>query len=136
MGNSIVHFQPFKRGRFFRIEPEFLDLFAEELLFFRMIVKAACLDLISPTFDFLRRFLCACLVEPFDYFLVACALLNLRFEIVTLYVLEAKEHVIQRTIEVIVADIPRHERATFIDGAAKNRIAANANARTSRRLFL
>ena len=86
-----------------------------------MIVKAACLDLISPTFDFVRRFLFARLVEPFDYFLVACALFDLRFEIVAFHPFETKDHVIQRTIEVIFANISCHQCATFIDRAAKNR---------------
>jgi hypothetical protein len=108
VGNSIVHFQPLERRRFRRIESEFLDLFAEELLLFGMIVKAACLNLISPAFDFLRCFLFACLVKPFDYFLVACALFDLRFEIVALHAFETKDHVIQRTIEVILANISRH----------------------------
>ena len=52
----IVRFQPLERCRFRRIESEFLDLFAEEILLFRMIVEAACLNLVSPAFDFLRRF--------------------------------------------------------------------------------
>ena len=38
-----------------------------------MVVETACLDLISPAFNFLRRFLIACLVQPLDYLVVACA---------------------------------------------------------------
>jgi hypothetical protein len=86
----IVHFQPLERCRFRRIQSEFLDLFAEELLLFWVIVEAACLDLVSPASDFLRSFLFARLVEPFDYFLVASALFDLLFEIVAFTPLKPK----------------------------------------------
>src|SRR6266480_4171867 len=133
VGDSIVDFQPLEGCRLRRIEPEFLDLFAEELALFRVIIETACLDLFGPTFDFLRRFLFAALIEPLDYFLVARALLDLRFEIVAFHAFETKEHVIQRTIEVIFPDIARHESAAFVDRASKNRVAADPNARTARR---
>jgi hypothetical protein len=34
---------------------------------------------------------------------------------------------------MIFANVPRHERAAFVDRSAKNGIAANSNARTTRR---
>ena len=91
-----------------------------------MVVETAGLHFVSPAFDFLLRFLFAGLVEPFDHFLVACALLDLRFEIVSLHTFETKDNVIERTIEVIFANISRYQRATFIDCAAKNCVTANA----------
>src|SRR5947199_2177788 len=133
--NSIVDFEPLERCRFGRIESEFLDLFAEELALFRMIVETACLHFFSPAFDFVRRFLFAVLVEPFHDFLVACALFDLRFEVVALHTFETKDHVIERTIEVIFANISRYQRATFIDCTSKNRVTANANPWTAWRFF-
>src|SRR5439155_26088531 len=103
--DSIVDLQPLERCRLLRVEPEFLHLFGEEIALFRMVVETACLYLFSPTFDFLRLFLLAALVEPFDHLLVACALLDLRFEIFALYALESEERVIERAIKVIFTDV-------------------------------
>ena len=93
-----------------------------------MIVETACLYLFSPTFDFLRRSLFAVCIKPFDHLLVACALLDLRFEILTLHAFEAEQHVIERAIEVVLSDVPGHERAAFVDRAPENRVAAHSNA--------
>jgi hypothetical protein len=60
-----------------------------------MVVETACLHFVSPAFDFIRRFLFVGLIKPFHDFLVACALLDLRLEIVALHTFEAKEHVIE-----------------------------------------
>ena len=133
MAHSIVDFEPLECRRLCRIESEFFAFLGEEIALFRMVVKTARLHLFGPAFDFLRRFLLAACIEPFDHLLVACALLDLRFEIVARYALESEENVVERTIEMIFADIPHHERATFINRASENCIAANANARTARR---
>ena len=135
MTDSVVDFQPLERCGFRGIEAEFLDLFAKEIAFFRMIVEAACLDLVSPMVDFVRRLLFARLMKPFDDFMVACALLDLRSEIVAFYTFETEEHVIERTIEVIFANISTYLGATLINRAAKDCVTANANARTAWGLF-
>src|SRR5437762_12731415 len=92
-----------------------------------MVVETAGLHFVSPAFDLLRRFLFAVLVEPFDHFMVDCALLDLRFEIVALHTFETKDDAIERTIEVIFANISRYQRATFIDCTSKKTVTANAN---------
>ncbi len=46
--DSIVDFKPLERCCLCRIEPEFFDLFAEELALFRMVVEAAGLNLFGP----------------------------------------------------------------------------------------
>ena len=66
-------------------------------------------------------------------FLVARALFDLRFEVVTVHTFETKEHVIEWTIEMIFADVPGDERAAFIDRSPENCIAADANTWTARR---
>ncbi|HEY5991679.1 MAG TPA: hypothetical protein VIU10_03795, partial [Candidatus Udaeobacter sp.] len=129
--DSIVDFQPLECRGLFRMQSEFSDLFAEEVAFFRMIVETACLHLFGPAFDFFRRFLFAALIELLDHLLITRALLDLRFEILTLHAFEAEQHVIKRTIEMIFADVPRHERAAFVDGAAKNGVASHSNARSA-----
>ena len=135
MRRSIVDFQPLE-GRGLRgIESEFLDLFGEEIALLRMVVETARLYLVSPAVDFLGRFLFAGLIEPFDHFLVACASLDLRFEIVAFHTLEREERVIQRTIEMIFANISRYQGAAFVDGTAKDCVTADANARTAWGLF-
>ena len=75
------------------------------------------------------------LIEPFDDLLIACSLLDLRFEIISPYAFESEEHVIERTIEMIFADVPRHQCPALVDRAAKNRVTPDANTRTARRLF-
>jgi len=57
----------------------------------------------------------------------------LGFEIVTLHALETEQHVIERAIKVIFTDVPRYERAAFIDRSPENCIAADANTWTARR---
>jgi hypothetical protein len=52
-------------------------------------------------------------IEPPDHFLIACAILDLRFEIVALHAFETKQRVIERTIEVIFANISRYQRAAL-----------------------
>ena len=93
-------------------------------------------DLVTPALDFFLRFLFAISVKPFNHFLIARALLDLRLEIIAFHAFEAKEHVIHRTIEMIFPDIARHESAAFVDRASKNRVAADPNPWTARRFPL
>src|SRR5438309_7461851 len=129
----VVQFQPLKRRGLCRIEPELLGLLAEEIALFGIIVEAVHFHFLAPAFDFFRRFLFAVAVEPFNDFLIARTLLDLRFEVVPFYAFEPKEHVIKRTVKMIFADVASHERATFVDRTSKNRVAANPNAGTARR---
>ena len=133
--DSIVDFQPLECRGLDRIEAELLGLFSEEIAFSGIVKEALGLHFFGPSPDFLRRFLLAASIEPFDNLLVACSLLDLRFEIISPYAFESEKHVIERTIEVILADIPRHECPAFVDRAAQNRVSADANARTAWCLF-
>src|SRR5439155_26631454 len=132
VGDSVVDFKPLERCCLFRIEPEFFDLFAEELALFWMVVEAAGFHLLAPASDFLWRFLLAALIEPFDDFLVACSLLDLRFEIISPYAFESEKRVVEGAIEMVLADVPRHQCPAFVDRAAKNRVTRDADARTAR----
>jgi hypothetical protein len=105
--DSIVDFQPLECRGLDRIEAELLGLFSEEIAFSGIVKEALGLHFFGPSPDFLRRFLLAASIEPFDNLLVACSLLDLRFEIISPYAFESEKHVIERTIEVILADIPR-----------------------------
>ena len=108
---------------------------AEELALFRMVVEAAGLNLFGPTFDFFWCFFLAALIEPFDHLLVACSLLDLRFEIISPYAFESEKRVVEGAIEMVFGDLPRHQCPAFVDRAAKNRVTPEANARAARRLF-
>src|SRR5439155_26159489 len=55
--DSVVDVKPLERCCLFRIDPQFLDLFPEELALFWMVVEAAGFHLLEPASDFLRRFL-------------------------------------------------------------------------------
>ena len=133
--DSIVDFQPLECRGLDRIEVEILGLLAKEIALLRIVVETAGLHLFGPSSDFLRRFRLAALSEPFDNLLVACSLLDLRFEIISPYAFESEEHVIERTVEVIFADVPGHECSAFVDRAAKYRVTSDANAWTARWLF-
>ncbi len=61
--------------------------------------------------------------------------LHLCLEIVSRHALEAEEHVIQRTIEMVFADIAGEECAAFIRGARENCVPAEAGARAAGGLF-
>ena len=135
MAGFVIDLQPLERCGLRRIEPEFPDRFAEEFALFRMVVETARLYLFGPPSYFRWRLFLAALIEPLDYLLVACALLDLRFEIVALHALETEKHVIERTIEMIFPDIPGDQGATFINSAAEDCVTADPDSRTSRRLL-
>ena len=82
--------------------------------------------------DLIRRLFLAVLIEPLRHLLIARAVLDLRLEVVALHPFESKEHVIERTIEMIFANISRDQRATFVDRPSENGVTANANTRTAR----
>ncbi len=74
-------------------------------------------------------------VEPFRHIGVAGAFLHFRLEVVTFHAFETEKHVIERTIEMIFADVSGDERATLIQRAPKNCITADARAWTARRFL-
>src|SRR5437764_8539674 len=129
----VIHLQPLEQGRFRWIKAERLHLLGKPIASFRIIVRPGRYDLVAPALDLILRFLFAVSVKPFNHFLIARALLDLRLEIVAFHAFEAKEHVIHRTIEMIFPDVAGHESAAFVNRASKNRVAADANARTTRR---
>src|SRR5213592_4440698 len=133
--DSVVDFKPLERCGLCRVQPELPSLLAEEIALFWMVIEAAGLHFFSPASDFLCRFLLAVLIEPFDDLLVPCSRLDLRFEIVALYAFETEKHIVERTIKMVLADVPRHQGAALINCPAKNRVTPDANARTARRLF-
>jgi hypothetical protein len=135
MRDFVIDFQPLERSGFRGIQPEFLDLFAEVVALFRMLVETACLCFVSPTFNLFGHFLFATLIEPFHDFLVACALLDLHFEILALHTFETEEHIIERTVEVIFANISRYQSAALIDCATESCVTANADPRTTWRFL-
>jgi hypothetical protein len=133
--NSIVNFQPVERRCLGRIQPKLFAFCDEIVVLLQIVVETAGFNPLAPALDFRPCFLLAASVEPFNHLLIARALLDLRSEIVALHTFETKEHAIQRTIEMIFPDVPRYERPAFVDGAAKNGVAAHANTRTARRFL-
>src|SRR5207244_5963768 len=131
----VVRFEPIERGRLRRIESELLTFFGEILALLRIVVETGGFHFVAPAFDFLRRFLFAVCVEPFRHLLVACAVLDLRFEIGALYSLESEERVVERTIEMVFANIARHERAALVDRAPENGVTANPDPRPAWRFL-
>ena len=66
----------------------------------------------------LSSVLLARLIEPFRHLLVAGAVLDLRLEIGAFHTFEPEKHIIEGAIEMVFADIPRHQGPAFVDGPA------------------
>src|SRR5205814_6759586 len=98
-----------------------------ELTFLRVVVEAGRFGFLAPAFDLVRRFLFAIGVEPFRHLLIARAVLDLRFEIGAFDSFETEQRVIERTIEVVFADVARDQRRALVYGAAENGVTADPN---------
>src|SRR5439155_195636 len=84
---------------------------------------------------FFFAFRSAVAIDPFRNFVIACAGLDESFEIIALNALETEEHVIERTIEMVFADVAPKQRTAFIDRAPQNGVAAHPRFRTARRFL-
>jgi hypothetical protein len=74
-------------------------------------------------------------IEPLRHLLVSRAFLDFRFEIVALHTFESEKHVIERAIEMVFADVPGDESATFVISPRQNCVAADAHAGTAWRFL-
>jgi len=92
-------------------------------------------DFLAPGALFLLAFRRPAAIDPFRDFIIVRASLDERFEIMAFNTFEPEKHVIERTIEMVFADVAPKERTTFIDRAAQNDVAAQTRFRTARRFF-
>jgi hypothetical protein len=127
----VVDLEPIEERRLRWIQTVRLDLLLEPLAPLRIIIRAGSFDFIAPGFHFFRRFLFAVAIKPFRHLFVTGALLHFRFEVVAFHAFEAKEHVVERAIEMVFANVPGDEGATFIERPSQNCVAANAHPRTA-----
>src|ERR1700730_6558243 len=113
MACFVVDFQPIKQGCLCRIEAERFRLFNKPIASPWIFVWSGRLYLIAPALYFIGRFLFAVGIQPFRHLLIARAILDLCFEIRSLYPLESKKHVIKRTIEMIFTNVAGDQGATL-----------------------
>src|SRR5947209_11095883 len=131
----IVGLEPIEESRLLRLELVNRHLLDEPVALFGIVVRVRFLNFITPRFHFFRRFFIAVVIEPFCHFLIARALLHRCLEIVALHALEPKEHVIERTIEMIFADVSPEKRAAVVISSRQNRVAPDSRPRTARRFL-
>src|SRR5205085_2565521 len=131
----VVHLEPIEQRRRERIEPVRLQLFYKPIAFFRIVIRIRSLDLIAPGLHFLWRLFLAVAIEPGRHFFLARAFLDLRLEVVALHPLETEEHVIERTIEMVFADISSQKSAALVVGARQNCITTDPFPRTAGRFL-
>src|SRR6185503_11685792 len=120
---------PIKQWCRFWIEAERLQLVDVPVAFLRIVVIIYLQHFLTPSALFLLAFPRPAAINPFRDFIIARIGLDERLEIVALNPLETEDHVIERTIEMVFADIAPKQRPTFIDGAAQNDVTAHTRFR-------
>src|SRR5882757_5054380 len=135
VAHLVVGLQPIKQRCRFWIEAERLQLLYVPVAFLRIVIRIYFQHFLTPDSLFLLAFRSPAAINPFRDFIIARAGLDERFEISALNALETKERVIERTIEMVFADIAPKQRPTFIDRAAQNDVTAHPRFRTVRRFF-
>ncbi len=133
MAGFVVGLEPGKDRSFLRIESEFLAFLDKKILLLGVIQQRGSFHFVGPASHIFRGVLFAVIVEPSSHFHIARPFLNLGFEIGPLHAFESEEHVVQKGVKMIRADISADQRATFIDCASENRISADAHSGTARR---
>src|SRR6478736_6357374 len=135
VAHFVVGLQPIEQWCRFWIEAERFQLLDVPVAFLRIVVIIYLQHFLTPGALFLLAFRSPAAMDPFRDFIIARAGLDERFEIIALNALETKEHVIERTIEMVFADIAPKQRPTFIVRAAQNDITPLPRFRTALRFF-
>src|ERR1017187_3063730 len=102
---TVVCFKPVERGALLRVQSELLAFFGEVSALFRIFHHAAGFHFIGPGLDFSRRFLGAVGQQPAADILIIFCGLNGGLELPAVDALETEEHVVQRTIVMIFAQL-------------------------------
>ena len=131
----VVGLQPIEQWCRFWIEAEWLQLFDVPIAFLRILVRIYFQRFLTPSPLFLFAFRSAVAIDPPRNFVVTRAGLDERFEIIALNALETEEHIVERTIEMVFADVAPKQRTAFIDRAPQNGVAAHPRFRTARRFL-
>src|SRR5437660_5965802 len=132
VAHLVVGLQPIKQWCRFWIEAERFQLLDVPVAFLRIVIRICLQHFLTPDSLFLLAFRRPAAIDPFRDFIIARSGLDERFEIIALNALEPEEHVIERTIEMVFADIAPKQRPTFIDRAAQNDVTAHTRFRTAR----
>src|SRR5205823_6585541 len=135
VAHLVVGLQPIKQRCRFWIEAERFQLLDVPVAFLRIVIRICLQHFLTPSAPFLLAFRRPAAIDPFRDFIIAGASLDERFEIIALNALEPEEHVIERTIEMIFADVAPKQRTAFIDRAPQNGVAAHPRFRTARRFL-
>src|SRR6266566_7177591 len=135
VAHLVVGLQPIKQRCRFWIEAERFQLLDVPVAFLRIVIRIYFQHFLTPSAPFLLAFRRPAAINPFRDFIIARAGLDERFEISALNALEAKQHVIERTIEMVFADIAPKQGTAFIDRAPENGVAADTRFRTPRRFL-
>src|SRR5438067_11755517 len=135
VAHFVVGLQPIEQWCRFRIETERVQLLDVPIAFLWVVVRILFHYFLTPGTLFFFAFRSAVAINPCRDFGIACAGLDECLEIIALNALETEEHVIERTIEMVFADIAPKQRTAFIDRASQNGVTAHPRFRTARRFL-
>ena len=132
---AVIRVEPVESARLLRVQTEFGTVLNEVSALFRILHHAAGFQLIRPGFDFSRGLGRAVCQQPRPDVLIIFRGLDRGLELVAVDALETEEHVVQRAIVVIFAQLPGHAGTALVSGTAGNDKAGVAIARAVRSLF-
>jgi len=124
----VVSFEVIKQGAGGWIDAGFGTDTHEPFLFVLVIVGAGSLDAVGPSGDFLGSLGGAVGIEPCGDIVIRGAALKQLFDIRTGHAFESKEIVVERTIEMIAADISGDIGAALVECAGEDGIASGTDA--------
>ena len=74
-------------------------------------------------------------IDPLRDLLVAGARFHKRFEVVPLKALESEQHVVERTIKMVIADVPPEQGTAFVDRSPEYDVTAHLHLGAARRFL-
>ena len=135
IARGIIRIKPFEKCRRGWIEPELARLLDKKIALCRVVVERGIAHLLNPLLLFRFRFRTPVSVDPFGHVFVAFSFGHCRFEFIADDSLPAKKHVIERTIEMVFANVSSEQRAALVQRASQNDVTAHLCVWTSRRFL-
>jgi CheY-like chemotaxis protein len=129
--NRVVHLEPVEQRRGFRLQADFRALAREPFFFLGDVVRIPSFHAFAPRGNFIRGLGRSIRIEPINDLLVSGAGGEQLFHFIGLHAFEFKEHLVERTSEVIFANVAGKAGAALVDGAGEQGITAEAGTGTA-----
>src|SRR6185503_18827647 len=131
----VIRLEPFKQRRRLRVQSELAGFGHKIFSFLRIVVETSLAHFFTPLLFLLLTLWSTVTIDPLHHLLVAFPFDHRGFEIVTHDPLPTEEHVIERTIKMILANVVAKQRATLVECPPQNDITAHHRVRTAWRFF-